>query len=121
MREIRYSLPFNEIDREYGTQLEQHLVKVSGAFAWGESGIWLPIQDVIGERFTRGEVKIGFEELCKLMDSQDKFKYAPFFRPIDVYINDLNYQRAENIHMALDERVYEFVVGKQPKREYPHL
>lgn len=104
-REIRSRAPFSELDVAYGRRLEECLVKISEAFAWGEDGFWLPIQDVIGERFTKGEIRTEYEELCRFMDSKDDFRYAPFFRPIDVYIHHFDRDRAERIRAALDELV----------------
>ena len=104
-RNIMAKAPFSELEGEYGKQLEAALTRVRNAFGWGEDGFWFSIQDVIGERFTRGDARVEFEELCRLMDSQDPFRYAPFFRPIDVYINDLTPARAANIRHALDELV----------------
>jgi len=78
---------------------------VSGAFGWGVHAIWHPTQDVIGERFTKGEAKIEYEEMCRIMDSQDAFKYAPFFRPIDVFIRYFDASVAHEIRVALDELV----------------
>jgi hypothetical protein len=104
-REIMAKAPFSELEGTYGKQLEAALTKVRNSFGWGEDSFWFSIQDVIGERFTLGELRVEFEELCRLMDSQDPFRYAPFFRPIDVYIHNLDPHRAASVRSALDELV----------------
>jgi len=104
-REIRFRLPFSELDPAYSQKLEGCLSKVSEAFAWGDDAIWGPTQDVIGERFTKGEGKIEYQEMWRIMDSQDAFTYAPFFRPIDVFIKGFDASATHNIRVALDELV----------------
>lgn len=102
-REVRFRSPFSELAPDYAKKLDECLSKVSEAFAWSVEGIWQPSQDVIGERFTKGEAKTEYEEFCRIMDSHDEFKYAPFFRPIDVYIRLEDGNKAKNIRAALDE------------------
>lgn len=104
-RDIMAKAPFSELEGAYGKHLETALTHVRNAFGWGEDGFWFSIQDVIGERFTRDATRAQFEDLCRIMDSQDPFRYAPFFRPIDVYINDLTPARAASIRQSLDELV----------------
>ena len=100
-REVRFRSPFSELAPDYAKKLDECLSKVSEAFAWSDEGIWHPSQDVLGERFTKGEAKTEYEEFCRIMDSHDEFKYAPFFRPIDVYIHHLDGNKAKNIRVAL--------------------
>jgi len=103
-REIRFRLPFSEFDPDYSEKLDEHLSRVSEALG-GIGGIWDSSQEVVGERFTRGEAKMDNEELCRIIDSHDEFKIAPFIRLIDVYIESLDGNKAESIRAALDELI----------------
>jgi hypothetical protein len=72
-RELRFQLPFSEIDPDYSERLDQHLDRVSAALG-GREGIWDSTQEVLGEVFSRGDGKLNNEELCRILDSRDEFR-----------------------------------------------
>lgn len=56
-RELRFQLPFSELDPDYSERLDQHLDRVSAALG-GVEGIWDSTQEVLGEVFSRGDGKL---------------------------------------------------------------
>lgn len=103
-RDIQFRLPFSELDQAYSAGLDQRLGRVSAALG-GLEGIWDSTQEVVGERFTAGEAKLDNEELCRIMDSGDRFRIAPFVRLLDFYIDKLDRPKAAAIKGALDELI----------------
>jgi hypothetical protein len=100
-RQVRFNSPFSELDPDYARQLDAGLEKVSQALG-GEAGIWDSAQEVIAERFTTGTQKIDYEAMCRTIDSHDPFRYGPFLRPIDVYIDGIGAARLTAAREALD-------------------
>jgi hypothetical protein len=99
-RELRFQLPFSEIDPDYSERLDQHLDRVSAALG-GREGIWDSTQEVLGEVFSRGDGKLNNEELCRILDSRDEFRVAPFLRLLDVYIDKLDAATVDRIRAEL--------------------
>jgi hypothetical protein len=100
-REIRFQLPFSELDPDYSEGLDRHLAGVSAALG-GVEGIWDSSQEVLGEVFSRGDGKLNNEELCRILDSRDPFRVAPFLRLLDVYIDQLDGDKIGRIRTELD-------------------
>jgi hypothetical protein len=100
-RELRFQLPFSEIDPDYSERLDEHLDRVSAALG-GREGIWDSTQEVLGEVFSRGDGKLNNEELCRILDSRDPFRVAPFLRLLDVYIDELDAAKVDRIRAELD-------------------
>lgn len=118
-REISFRLPFSELDPDYSAELDAQLANVSDAMRGWQDGLWDSSQEVVGERFTRGELKIDNEELCRILDSQDQFKIAPFVRILDVYIWGLDAADARRIRMALDELIAFVTSRPTPEQALP--
>jgi hypothetical protein len=97
-REVRFGSPFNSIDREYDTELQFHLVQVSEAFG----GIWDSAQEVIAEATSNRGHPWNYQDLCRLIDSRDRFSVAPLLRPLDYYIHDFGARESKTIHDALE-------------------
>jgi hypothetical protein len=100
-RELRFQLPFSEIDPDYSERLDGHLDRVSAALG-GFEGIWDSTQEVLGEVFARGDGKLNNEELCRILDSRDPFRVAPFLRLLDVYIDKLDAAKVDRVRAELD-------------------
>ncbi|HEY3707549.1 MAG TPA: hypothetical protein VGL22_20980 [Terracidiphilus sp.] len=101
--------PFREIVPSFSVELEKHLVSAGRAFVWdrGEKGIWLPVQEVIGDTFTTAQgSRMTYAELCRDLDSEDAFRRAPYLRPLDVYMREMNPQNAASIGAVLKELVH---------------
>lgn len=99
-RELRFQLPFSELDPDYSERLDEHLDRVSAALG-GREGIWDSTQEVLGEVFSRGDGKLNNEELCRILDSRDEFRVAPFLRLLDVYIDKLDAATVDRIRAEL--------------------
>jgi hypothetical protein len=99
-RELRFQLPFSELDPDYSERLDDHLDRVSAALG-GFEGIWDSTQEVLGEVFSGGDGKLNNEELCRILDSRDEFRVAPFLRLLDVYIVELDAAKVDRIRAAL--------------------
>jgi hypothetical protein len=118
-REISFRLPFSELDPGYSAKLDAQLAQVGDAMKGWENGIWDSAQEVLGERFTRGETKIDNEELCRILDSRDSFKVAPFVRVLDVYIWGLEVADVRRIRAALDELAAFVTSRRTPEPNLP--
>jgi hypothetical protein len=105
-REIRFQLPFSELDPEYSQRLDDHLARVTDALG-GEKGIWDSSQEVLGEVFTLADRKLSNDELCRVLDSHDPFKVSPFYRMLDAFIEPdmLNGPKIVKIRACLDELI----------------
>jgi hypothetical protein len=103
-RELNYRSPFSELDAEYGNKLNERLREICEALG-GVEGIWDSAQDVIGERFTKQEGRVDFEELSRILNTHDGFRYAPFLRPLDWYMSHLDTATAKRIRDSLDRLV----------------
>lgn len=97
-RDVRFGSPFNSIDREYDGQLQSHLAKVSEALG----GIWDSVQEVVAEAASNRDHPWNYQDLCRLIDSRDRFSVAPLLRSLDYYIHDLDVNQCGVIHDALD-------------------
>ncbi|MBZ5596161.1 MAG: hypothetical protein LAP39_28280 [Acidobacteriia bacterium] len=111
-REMRFRLPFSELDPDYSSHMDAHVETVSLALG-GIEGIWDSSQEVLGERFTASGAKMDNDELCRIIDSQDEFKIAPFIRLLDFYIEKLDLSRARGIRLALDDLI-RFLDSRRP-------
>jgi hypothetical protein len=105
-REVRFQLPFSELDPVYSQRLDDHLSRVTDALG-GRNGIWDSSQEVLGEVFTMADQKLSSDELCRVLDSHDTFKVAPFYRMLDAFIEPklLAVAKIAAIRGCLDELI----------------
>lgn len=105
-REVRFQLPFSELDPGYSKRLDDQLSRVSDALG-GEDGLWDSSQEVLGEVFTMADRKLSSDDLCRILDSHDPFKVGPFYRMLDVFIDEgrLTVPRIIEIRAQLDQLI----------------
>jgi hypothetical protein len=58
---------------------------------------------VIGERFTGNGSAMTYAQMCNEHEADELFRPAPFFRPVDFYSSDLDYERLPEIKDSLDK------------------
>lgn len=108
-RELMAHVPFREILPRFSLDLEIQLEKVGQAFVWdnGERGIWVPLQEVIGDAFTTAPAtRMSYSDLCRDLDVGDAFHRAPYLRPIDFFWWQLKPENAANIRDVLNALVH---------------
>jgi hypothetical protein len=115
-REVRFQLPFSELDPEYSQRLDDHLSQVTDALG-GKNGIWDSSQEVLGEVFTMADRKLSSDELCRVLDSHDPFKVAPFYRMLDAFIEPkmLEVPKIAAIRGRLDELIHFLASERTPE------
>jgi hypothetical protein len=103
-REIRYSQPFLRDSATYSEGLNKHLTRVSDSFVWdaGQQGIWDPLQEVIGERFTVDKSRLSYEGMCGDLDSSDPRRRGHYLRPLDFFWGQLTPEKSREIQGILD-------------------
>jgi hypothetical protein len=107
-RQVTAQAPFREIVPEFSVELEKRLVNAGQAFVWdsGETGIWPPLQEVIGDTFTTTQgARLTYAEMCRDQDNEDAFRRAPYLRPLDFYLLYLQPQNTVDIGAVLKELV----------------
>ncbi|MFJ2582337.1 hypothetical protein [Kitasatospora aureofaciens] len=113
--EVRFRRPFVESRPSYCEELDTYLARVTDAFAWDAlHGLWDVSQETIGERFTTNGAKMTYAEMCDVLDSENPFPRAAYFRPLDFYWKYLNAEKALDIKASLDELV-EFLDSHDPQ------
>lgn len=118
-RQILAQAPFREIVPEFSVELERRLVNAGQAFVWdaGETGIWPPLQEVIGDAFTTAQgARMTYADMCRDQDNNDAFRRAPYLRPLDFYREYLQPQNAVDIGTVLKELV-QFLDTQSPKAD----
>lgn len=116
-RDVMAHVPFREILPAFSMELEEQLAKVSQVFVWdnGETGIWPPLQEVIGDAFTTAQgSRMSYADMCRDQDAGDDFRRAPYFRSLDFYWGQLKPQNAVEIGVVLNELV-QFLDSSTPK------
>jgi hypothetical protein len=105
--EIRSDQPLEASRPVYSEQLAARLAAVTEAFVWdgGQSGIWGPSQEVIGELFRHDGSKLTYAQMCAELDTGSQARQAPYLRPLDFYWTDLQPPGAAALRVALDELV----------------
>lgn len=103
-RELRRDAPFRSLRPSYSEELESCLATITKAFGWdGDRGIWDPLQEVIGERFTTPNgLKMTYGEMCSEHDRDELFRRAPFLRPLDFYWTLLDVEKTHELKISLD-------------------
>lgn len=110
-------VPFREIVPPFSEELEKQLAKVGQAFVWdnGETGIWPPLQEVIGDAFTAAQdARMSYADMCRDQDAGDALHRALYLRPLDFYWGQVKPQNAADISAALNELV-QFLDSQAPK------
>jgi hypothetical protein len=116
-RDLMAHVPFREILPSFSVALENNLAKVGQAFIWdnGETGIWPPLQEVIGDSFTTAPgSRMSYAEMCRDQDTGDAFRRAPYLRPLDFYWGQVKPQNAADIAGVLNEMV-QFLDSHSPQ------
>jgi len=107
-RALMAQVPFREIVPPFSVGLEKQLAKVAQAFVWdnGETGIWPPLQEVIGDAFTTAQgSRMSYAEMCRDQDGGDAFRRSPYIRALDFYWWQVKPQNAADIAGILNELV----------------
>lgn len=106
-REVRYSQPFLRDNPVFNEQLNKHLASVSNALVWdaGESGIWDPLQEVIGERFAVNGVRLSYEGMCADLDCDDPRRRGYYLRPLDLFRSGLTSEKCLAVQNKLGDLV----------------
>ena len=111
VHDISAHAPFRQLASRYSSDLERQLERVRDAFDWQNEGkakgIWAPIQDVLGQRFTSAvdesdAALLSYRDMCELLDSGQPFKYGPFMRLLDVYWETLRLGNVQAIRAELE-------------------
>src|ERR1700722_9223206 len=100
-REIRYSQPFLRDSPLYSEALNTHLANIGSLFA-GEAGIWEPLQEVIGERFTVDQARLSYEGMCRELDSEEDHRRGHYLRPLDFYWSHVSPDHCIRVRDALE-------------------
>jgi hypothetical protein len=105
--DIRSARPFAVSRAGYSQHLEELLDATADRFVWndGETGIWRPSQEVIGELFRRDDRKMTYAQMCAEFVADGASRRAPFLRALDFYWSDLGADNTQGVREALDRLV----------------